>query len=54
MTQQKNSTAKMALLICALILSLPLFYFLVAKVLLPLEWNEPQFKDAPAKHEETN
>jgi len=45
MTEQKSSTIKMLMVVGVLILTLPLFYFLVAKVLLPLEWDEPQFQN---------
>ena len=41
---------KMPMLIMALvmIISLPLLYLLVSRVLLPLAWNEPQFQEEAA------
>ncbi len=51
MQQQKTSKIKVLTLIVLLALTLPLFYMLVSRVLLPLEWNEPQFNSIDADSE---
>ena len=45
---EKPDKSKMQLLIIvlAMIMTLPLFYLLVSRVLLPLGWYEPQITDA--------
>lgn len=43
MKQPKNPRVQVFVIVALLILTLPLFYLLVSRVLLPLEWNEPQF-----------
>lgn len=44
MEESKNQTVKVFVIIFLLILTLPLFYMLFARVLLPMAWDEPQFK----------
>ncbi len=54
MKQQKNSRMQLIVIIAFLILTLPAFYLLVSRVLLPLEWNEPQFKSISESESESS
>lgn len=46
MGQQKKTLVQVCVIAVLLILTLPFIYMLVSRVLLPMEWNEPQFKES--------
>ncbi|MFK8083520.1 MAG: hypothetical protein AB8B97_24835 [Granulosicoccus sp.] len=46
MAQQKNNWVQVLVVVALLILTLPLIYMLVSRVLLPLEWDEPHLRDS--------
>ena len=51
MEKPDKSTMQLLIIALAMIMTLPLFYLLVTRVLLPLEWHEPQTRDAAGMSE---
>ena len=51
MEKPDKSTMQLLIIALAMIMTLPLFYLLVTRVLLPLEWHEPQIRDAAGMSE---
>lgn len=45
MAQQNRNHVPLVVLGFLLVLTIPLLYVLVARVLLPVEWDEPQYKE---------
>ena len=51
MEKPDKSTMQLLIIALAMIMTLPLFYLLVTRVLLPLEWHESQTRDSAGMSE---
>lgn len=46
MDEQKKNWIQVIVIVALLVMTLPLFYLLVSRVLLPLEWDESQWTES--------
>jgi len=51
MDKTEKSKLQLLLIVFLLILTLPVFYLLVSRVLLPMVWDEPQFQGTEVQAE---